>query len=436
MGKLTTFILVVFIGVIALFAVSNREVTTVAIPFGDVYEIPKISLILFSSAFGAVIMLLVFMVRDTRRFIATYKLQRKQKKEDKVHKLYSTALNAILANNEIEAKGSLSEILKEEPEHTDTLLRLGDIAFMEESFDDALGYYRRALSVDSKNIEALFSIVRVMETLGRWQEALAYIEEILDIDPDNLSALYKKRFILEKDGKWDELIDVQKTILKHEHTEKERQREQSNLLGYRYEQARDNIEKGEIEKANKEFRAILRMDKNFIPAYLGLTETMLRAGETEDALNFLEKSYEQTSSLIILNRLEDELINLGEPSRLIRIYKTAISNNPQDMMLRFFLGKLYYRLEMVDDAFETLRSMDKEESHPPIYQLLGELYLRRHQCEMAVEEFKKTMNMKRALRLPYLCSFCHYMSDDWSGRCQQCGNWNTYQFSVHGTCKA
>lgn len=435
MSKLTIFIFVVFLGLLALFAVSNKEVTTVAVPFGDVYEVPKISLILFSAAFGGLSMLIVFLIRDTRRFLSSYKLQKKQKKEDRIHKLYSSAVNAILADNEIEAKSSLEKALEEESEHTDALLRLGDIEFMRGSFGEALGYYRRALSSSPRNLETLFSLAKVMETTGKKAEALGFIEEILDIDPDNLSALYRKRSILESDGKWDELIDVQKAILKYEHTEKEKQREQSNLLGYKYEQARDSLEKGEIERANKEFRAIVRMEKNFIPAYLGLAETMLRQGEADDAVNFLEKAYEQISSAIILARLEDELINLGEPSRIIRIYKTAISNNPQDNMLRIFLGKLYFRLEMIEDAFETLKAIDTYEPYPELYQLLGELYLRRQQCEKAVEEFRKTMNMKRALRLPYCCGICGYMAEDWSGRCPGCSSWNTFKFNLHGTCK-
>ncbi|MDP2166983.1 MAG: tetratricopeptide repeat protein [Thermodesulfovibrionales bacterium] len=439
MGKLALLVFVLFLGVLALFAVSNQEATTVTVPFGAAYGIPKISLILFSAAFGALSVLVVFLIRDARRFIATYQFQRKRKKEDRIHELYSKAMNAILANDAPEAKDSLQKILEEEPAHADALLRLGDIASKEESTDEALGYYRRALASSKEGLEPLFSLSKVMETMGRWAEALGHIEEMLERDPDNLSALYKKRSLIEREGKWEELIDVQKIILKHANTEKEKQREHSNLLGYKYEQARDSLEKGGLERANKEFRAIIRMDKNFIPAYLGLAEAMLREGEAEDAVNFLEKAYEQASSQIILARLEDIMINIGEPSRLIRIYKTAISKSQQNSslnnMLKFFLGKLYYRLEMVDDAFETLMSVDTD-SYAELYQLLGELYLRRQQCEKAVVEFKKTISMKRSFRLPYCCTNCGHMSEEWSGRCPDCGSWNTYQFNLHGTCKA
>ena len=255
------------------------------------------------------------------------------------------------------------------------------------------------------------------------------------MDPDNLSALYKKRSLLERDGRWDEIIDVQKAVLKHDFTDKYRQREQANSLGYKYEYARDSMERGELEKANKGFRVLLREDKDFVPAYLGIAEVMLREEDTEGAVNFLEKGYEQTSSPIILARLEDVLINLGEPSRLIRTYRSAVSNNPQDNMLRYFFGKLYYRLEMIEDAFNTLSSPDMTDSYPELYQLRGELYLRRNQYEEAAAEFKKSADMKGALRLPYCCSGCGHLSQEWAGRCPGCGRWNAYQFNLHGACK-
>lgn len=435
MGKLAILIVLLLLGALALFALSNNDMTTVNVPFDKTYEIPKIGLILVSSAIGGLVMLLIFAIRDTKRFVATYQFQKKQKKDEKIQMLYSKAVNAILADDEIEARSALENILREETGHTDALLRLGDIAAKKEQFDEAAGYYRRALASKPRNLESLFSLENVMEKSRRWSDALAHVEEILEIDSDNLSGLYRKRALLEREGRWDDVIDVQKTILKHGHDEEDRNREQSNLFGYRYELARESLEKGGLEKANKIFRSIVREDSNFVPAYLGIAEVMLGEGESEGAVSFLEKAYEQTSSMIILARLEDLLINLGEPARLIRTYRKSISEQPRNDMLKFFLGKLYYRLEMIDDAFETISSLDMPDAYPDYYRLMGELYLRRNQCEKAVEEFRKTPHLKKSLRLPYCCKVCSQTSDDWSGRCQKCGSWNTVHFDLHGSCK-
>ncbi|NWF52791.1 MAG: hypothetical protein HXY47_06885, partial [Nitrospirae bacterium] len=146
--------------------------------------------------------------------------------------------------------------------------------------------------------------------------------------------------------------------------------------------------------------------------------------------------YDETSSVIVLARLEDLLINIGEPARLIRIYKSSLSKNPQEPVIRFLLGKLYYRLEMIDDAFETFALFDTGGSgYPELHLLMGNLYLKRHQMEKAVHEFSKALDIKIALKLPYCCKECGFTSPEWSGRCEGCKKWNTFQFNLDGKCR-
>ncbi len=436
MGKLAILIFLVFLAILGLFAVENKDAVTIKVPFSSIYEVPKVALILMATTFGALTVLTIFFIRDTKRFIENIQFQKRQKKETKINELYSKALKALISHKEEEAKEYLLEILKEEPEYVDAYLRLGDIATANEDFSKAYEYYKHARDVGPGNLQVLLSLATVLEKLKRYDEALRYIDEILEADNENLTALYKKRSILEKKEKWDELLSLQKAIFKLQYSEKDKQKEADRISGYRYEYARASLENGEIEKAEKSFRTILKMDSNFIPAYLGLTEIMVSKGDTEEAINFLEKSYEQLQSIILLARLEDLLISVGEPGRLIRYYKNAIIKNPQDNVLKFLLGKLYFRLEMVDDAIETLNSIDTNVfSIAEIFGLKGELYMKRNQISKAIEEFKRACGIKRPFKFQYCCSNCEYLSEKWSGRCPNCFEWNTYVLNLYGTCK-
>lgn len=437
MGKFTLFIIVVFLIVLGYFATLNKDSITLSVSPASTYEMPKVALILLASAAGAAVMLVIFFIRDTKRFIHNRQYYRKQKKETKVQELYSKALNAILAGNKEEARVSLEGILKEDPGHLDALLRLGDISAGNEDYHAAMDYYKKANEIQPHNIEVKFSLEKVMNKAGRMAEALMYMDEILEIDPDNLAALYRKRSVLEKKDEWDELIDLQKTIIKCEYNEKNRQREQANLLGYKYEQGRNSLENNNFENAGKAFKAILKLDKNFVPAYLGLTEVMLREGESEEVIGFLEKGFEQTTSMIILARLEDLLISLGDPARLIRIYKSSISRDPQNQGLRFLLCKLYYRLEMLDDALESLTTLDAAGApYPEVHQLMGNIHIRHQQWNKALEEYRKVIEINKAARLPYVCSGCGYLDMEWTGRCRRCRDWNTYEFNLRGNSNA
>lgn len=427
--------MVLFLAGLSLFAVYNKETITVTIPFSAMYEVPKFAVVLFSIAVGILVSLVFFAIRDTKKFIDNWQYQKKQKQDIKVQGLYSKAVNAILAHNEDAARAALEDILAEEPDHIDALLRLGDTYAAEEDFQKASTYYQKAKMINPENLETLFAIEGALESTGRWSEALKYIEDILEIDDANLSAMYRKRDILEKQGRWDDLVYLQKSILKNEHTEKDKRREQQNLVGYKYEYGRHSLETNQLEKAKKAFKTVLRIDKDFVPATLGLAEVMLREGESEEAVNLLEKSYENSSSKIVLARLEDLLITLGEPARLITIYKEGITRNPNDPVTRFFLGKLYYRLEMIDDAFETLLGMDTlGVAYPELHQLLGNIYLRRNLPGNAVSEYKKVIDVRKPLRLPYCCGKCGSSSDEWSGRCSKCRQWDTFEFNLEGVC--
>jgi len=126
MSKLSVFLFIVFLAILALFAIFNQNITVVKVPFGQAYETPAIALILISIAAGAFAMLLVFMVRDTKRYVDSYQYQKKQKKDAKIQDLYSKALNYIFAHhNRTQARDLLKEILKEDPEHLNALLQLG-----------------------------------------------------------------------------------------------------------------------------------------------------------------------------------------------------------------------------------------------------------------------------------------------------------------------
>ncbi|UCG78838.1 MAG: tetratricopeptide repeat protein [Nitrospirota bacterium] len=435
MGKFLTVLILMLVVALGYFSVLNRDQVVIAIAEGHIYEIPKVALVLISSAIGAFLMLLVFIVRDTRRFVVNLQDQKRTKKVDKIKTLYEKALDAYFAERWDDAQAIFEQILNIDPDHINTLLKLGDLAFNDSGYKTALEYYTRANTVDTDKPETLFALVKVKEALSAPVDALVYVDEILENDEDNIRALYTKRELLESLEKWDELIYLQKNIIKKKHSDSERREEQTKLIGYRYEYGRYSLENGELEKAQKAFREVLKDNNDFIPAHLGLAEVMFREENTEDAIGYLENIYGQTGSLIVLARLEDLLINTAEPSRLIRIYTNSLSKDPDNNTLKLFMGKLYHRLEMLDDAIEILGDIDSASSYPEISKLLGNIYLKRNQPEKAALEFKKVIDMKKAFRIPYCCNNCGFFSIDWSGRCPACKEWDTFRFDIFASCK-
>uniref|UniRef100_A0A7C4ELA2 Tetratricopeptide repeat protein n=1 Tax=Thermodesulfovibrio aggregans TaxID=86166 RepID=A0A7C4ELA2_9BACT len=432
MSKFLIFILIVFLTIIGLFAMENKETVILKVPFSSAYEMPKIGLMLLSLCFGALFVFIVFFIRDTTNLISRIQLQKKQKKEERIKDYYAKALNAIMKDKVSEAKEALQEILKEEPEHIDALIRLGDLTMKEEDYKTALKYYKKAYELDPKNIIPLFSIEDIMEKMNENELALKYIEQITELEPDSLLAYYKMRGILERLEKWEELINLQKKILKLI-PEYKKSEEEKKLIGYTYEYARVNLESGDLEQAERVFSSIIKTSPQFIPAHLGMAEVMLSKGELEEAVEFLQKSYYDLKSKLLLLRLEDLLISIGDPKRLIQFYLKIIKEAEQDSELKFLLGRLYYRLEMIDDAMETLSLIDPAVcSTPKLYCIRGYLYLRRNQINKAISEFKELCPENTVLSLTYMCKECQSAFKEWSGRCSVCGKWNSFEVDLRG----
>jgi tetratricopeptide (TPR) repeat protein len=436
MGKFTTFLFIIYFGLLGYFGILNQDHVTVTVTKSYVYEMPKVLLLLISSTVGAFLMFLAFLVKDTRKFIQTIQQQKKTKKEERISALYSKALDAFFAQRWEDSQAILEQILKGEPEHIDSILKLGGIKFNAREYAAAFNYYKRAYAIDPTKTETLFALAEVKEATGAYPDALVYIDEILEHGENNIRAFYRKRDLLEKMDKWDDLVLLQKNIIKMKKSERGKAREQERLIGYKYEQGRASLEVGDLEKAEKAFRTLLRLDRDFIPAHLGLAEVIFREENADDAVTYLENVYVQTKSLIVLARLEDLLISIGEPGRLINIYRNALTNNPDNISLKLLLGKLYHRLEMLDDALDILHSIDYAgSSYPEISKILGNIYLKRNQPDRAAEEFKKVIDIKKAFRVPYCCSNCGFFAVEWSGRCPSCKSWDTYQFDIFDSCK-
>ena len=436
MSKLSILVVLLFLGAIGFFAIENTDSINIKVPLGDNYIVSKFAVILLSSTAGAFAIFIIFFIRDSKKAISDHQYQKKQKKEAKVQEYYSRALSAISRYKHEEARDALKDVLKVDPLHVESLLRLGDIAVGHEDYKTALEYYKKAKETNPVNLQVLFSIAAVFEKMDQYDDEMKYIDAILDAAPDSLAALYRKRDILEHQGKWDKLMPIHNSIINRLADDRKKIVEQQKIPGFKYEYAMASLQSGEQEQAINTLKELLKLVPDFIPAYVSLADILYQKGKTAEAINLLEEGYERANSLVLIGRLEDLLIKTGEQDRLIRFYRNAISSNPRKYELKFLLGKVYSRLGMVDDSLEILNSLENVISSPEFYILRGELYLRMNQQSKALEELKKAYEVHQSSKPVYCCLKCGSKSHEWAGRCIKCQRWNAYSPETHGTCKS
>ena len=430
----TILLIAVMIFIIALREFNQGMITVNLLP-SKAYEISKSGFFLLSMAMGAGVIFILYLLRDVKRFLRGLRVQREQKKRLKVQDLYTKGLNSLLANRNSEAIRSFQKVLAIDPGHVDTLLRMGISQLREKNPQEAILLHQKALNLESYNQEVMFSLATDYEEAKRYDDALGMYQNILSKDASNLTALIKMRELYHRLNQWENLYEAQSKLVANPLTPLEQEVEHRKLVGFKYELGRSLLEAGDLERGKKIFRGVIKLDKDFIPAYLGLGEIYLDEGKVKDAAELWEKAYKMTSSVLLLHRLEDLYLKQGEPGKAIELYKQAVSWRPQDIRLKFFLGKLFYRLEMVDEAFDALSTVDwGDKDFPDMHKLLGNIYLRRGSLGLAASEFKKALGFKKQIIIPYVCSNCDLRTTDWSGRCPNCGRWNTFGVNLEKNC--
>jgi lipopolysaccharide biosynthesis regulator YciM len=416
--------------VLAYLAYQNPGTVTVHLSQDKPYEVSIIALALLSMTFGGLVVTFVIGVRGTRNALINWQRSRNRKREEKVLNLFNEGVNAFLTKRHSEALTLFEKILLINPDHVPTLLRLGNLQRVRRNYGEAIRLHRKAKGLDEQNGELLLALARDLEEAKRYEEAVQALRELVRLDDSNLTALLKLRDLLVRLERWEEAHDLQEEILRHMPKESDAQEETALFLGIKYELGREYTEKGATDQARRYFKGAIKLDRNFLPAYIGLSTAQIKEQRIQDACELLEKAYWVTSSVVILHRLEDLYLDLGEPEKILRIYHEALIRDPKNQVLKFYLGKLYYRLEMVDDAFEALSGIDPTDpKFPDLHKILGNLYLRKGDLVSAVEEFKKGLNLKKRVLVPYYCPICDYHTTEWSGRCTRCGRWNTYEAS-------
>lgn len=432
---LITVLLIATLMIVIWLVEINRGVITINITPTRAKEIAVSTFFLISLSTGAGLVLLIYLMRDVRRFLRGLKVQREQKRRIKVQELYAKGMNAMLAKRNADAIMYFQRILNIDPNHVDTLLRMGISYLREMNVQEAIRLHLKAWNLDRDNREVAFSLAAGYEEAKRFDDAIKMYKEIISKDPTNIAALSRLRDAYHRMSSWEDLTETQSRLLASPLGPQEMEVEHRRLVGFKYELGRSYLESGDLERAKKVFRGVIKLDKDFIPAYLGLGEVYLEERKTADALELWEKAYKMTSSILLLLRLEDLYLKQGEPGKAIEIYQQAVTWKPQDTTVKFFLGKLFYRLEMVDEAYDTLMSVDwGDREFPDVHKLLGNIYLRRGSLGLAASEFKKAMGFRKQVIVPYACSNCDFSTTDWSGRCPNCGKWNTFGVNLEKNC--
>jgi len=424
MSRLATIVILIVVIAFSYFAFYNHGTVDLTVWQGKMVELPIVGLVLLSMGIGAAIVFALLAIRGIRRSYDNFQVSMKRRRRTKAEELYNRGVDAHLSGKRHQAVKLLEEAVEKDTEFLLPFFRLGTVYLSLGEFQKAMELHEKALEAHPGNLRVLLFLVDDYLAAGQLTEAAGVLNKILAKDDSNRTALISLRDIQERQGDWEGAVETQRKYIKAAGKESE---SQSRLLGLRYQMATGYMDDGDMEKASKTLRDILKESPEFVAATVALGEARIRSGKVDEGLKILTEGYSWHRNPVFLQVMEEKLIKRENPRKLIETFRTLLDASPNDVFLNLFYGKICLRLEMVDDGYMALKKVESTGYESPLlHALLGEISARRERYEEAIGEFGRYLELSDGLHPRFICENCQHTVDGWASRCDSCGLWNSF----------
>ncbi len=429
--RVRTFLIIalvlVVIYLITVTVLANDELFTQRVQFVSGFSLTVGWTLFWSFILGVAITAFVGLAREAGLIYERWRMRRASRKAEEIEEEYSRGLVAVLEGRENEALRSLRAVLERDSRHFNTLMKLGQVLRGQEKFAEGIECHRKAQHLKPDSTRPLYALVEDHEAKGDMDRARAVLGKIIAIDKGSIAAWRKLRSLHVKEKNWDKALEAQDRVGRLA-TGHPAAADRRWGLGIWYEIAAARLEEGKTRDAIAGFRRLLKESDSFIPAHVGLGEALRQTGHDNEAVQAWHTGFELTGSPIFLTLLEDHHLQREQPLAAIEALKQCISRAGRDILPRFYLGKLYFRLEMLDDAHSVLSSLEGRAAYAPtLHYLLGRIHERRENHEEAVVQYRKVIKEMDLVQLDYVCRACGEAAVEWIHRCPSCGSWNTVE---------
>jgi Flp pilus assembly protein TadD len=113
---------------------------------------------------------------------------------------------------------------------------------------------------------------------------------------------------------------------------------------------------------------------------------------------------------------------------MIALYRAAVERAPDDPALAVALGRVFFELEMLDEAADQFEKVEvRAPDLPAVHAFLGAVFERRGETRDAFEEYRRALRLAGSYDWPQRCVRCGATVPSWRARCAQCGRWNTFR---------
>lgn len=415
--------------VIASLFVANREVLVRPFVLWGDFDLPVGLALLLFLVVGVVLTVLAGLTREAGQLLARSRTRKERKRAEEIEEEYLRGLSAVLGGRLDEALRHFRAVLERDSRHVNTLLKFGEVLRQQEKYAEAIEYHRKAHHLNEDDTRPLYALVEDHEAQGEMDRARAVLGKIIAIRKHSVSAWRKLRSLHMKERNWAKALEAHERVEKYHDRSDPRDSSDAQVgRGIRYEMASELLRAGRARDAASELRKFIKDAPWFVPAHVRLGEALRQDGLEGEAIEVWDRAFETTGAPIFLTLLENHFLQKEQPLRAIEALKRCVARASRDTLARLYLGKLYFRLEMLDDALSVLSALESRASFAPtLHVLLARIHERRKNWREASQEYRKVIQELDLLHLEYRCRSCGAASVEWTDRCGRCAEWNAVE---------
>jgi len=328
-----------------------------------------------------------------------------------------------------EAKDILESILEQRREHIPARILLGEILIKTGAADEAVKLFQTLCDEEPEQVEARYQLAEALVAVRNPDASVVVLKKLAADHPKKaLRAWRRLRAIHMESQRWEEAAEAHKKLIAYFSAElTQGEKAQGAALAYQVGLAK--VEADQFKDAAQVFQQVIKDEPDFVPAYLSLGRCMILQDQEAQGLEIWLEGFRKTGEGTFLQELEDYFIQLGRPEDGLALLRRIAATSKHATTAKFFLGKMLYRLEILDEALDLFQEVRSQVVYSPIlFFFMAKIHSRRARLDAALNEYRQLLRNLGVLKLRYECAVCNQRTQDYTDRCESCGSWNSNHF--------
>mgnify|MGYP001236681882 FL=1 len=283
---------------------------------------------------------------------------RKPKKKQPTQSIYTKALNSIIQGETKVALKHLKDVVKQDTNHIDAYLQIGNILREEGNIEAAIKIHR-SLTVRPNLGRSVYRQIHKSLALDYYKNGnlIRAKEEALKVVKSNKKNLWANQFLLEiseDQNDWKEAAQLSKTVQRIKSSKNPEQ-----LSRFLVFQSMDKLKNHQSNEAIILLKKAIKNSPTFSLPYQKLGDVFYQENKLEDAIKNWEKFVELNpgESKKTLSKIESAYFDIGQFDDVEKFYNRVIQKNPSNLIALVNLANLLQQkgeydasMSLIDDA--------------------------------------------------------------------------------------